>query len=575
VLLRITPTPPHQLNTGESMQRFLLSLLFTSVLILQFPAVQAQRQSSRTKRPVAVASVSQKAAEEITAAQMRQYLTFIASDEMEGRDTPSRGLDLTAKFLATNLSRWGLKPAGDDGTFFQKIALRRDQINKEKTRVKLNDQFLAFGEDYIALPSDADISGQLVFAGNGWFVKSKNMDAYKGIDAKGKIAVIFTPLNGLPRGVNSSDLSSGKPGEDWIAPFEYARKQGAIAAVIVPDFQFMANWERNRQRLNERATTVVDKFQPPEQSKLPAIVITPRIANLLFQGEKQNATALFEATYGGVTPVSFEMSPTKKMSITVSGKGDPIATQNVVAVFEGSDPVLKDEYVALGAHYDHVGIGSPLNGDAIYNGADDDGSGTTALLAIAEALAKAPTRPKRSVLIIWHAGEEKGLWGSRYFTEYPTVPLQKIVTQLNIDMIGRSRKEGDTDPRNNSLTGPNEIYVIGSKMMSTELGELTEAVNKGYLDLTYNYRYDDPKDPNRFFFRSDHYNYARKGIPIVFFFDGEHQDYHRPGDEAQKIDYDKMQKIVRTVYVMLWELANKPTRPAVDKQLPAELNGQN
>jgi Zn-dependent M28 family amino/carboxypeptidase len=557
------------------MRRFLIYLLITTVLILPFPAVQAQRKPVKEKKPVVAVSAFQKGAEQITAAQMREYLTFIASDEMEGRDTPSRGLDLTAKFLATNLGRWALKPAGDDATFFQKIALRRDQINKEETRVRLNDQILAFGEDYIAMPSNADVSGPLVFAGNGWFVKSKNMDAYKGIDAKGKIAVIFTSLSGMPRGVSSSDLSSGKAGEDWIAPFEYARKQGAIATVVIPDFQFMANWERNRQRLNERSTMVVDKFQPADTSRLPAIIITPRIANLLFQGERQNATALFEATFGGTAPAPFELGTTKKMSITVSGKGTPIATQNVVAVLEGSDPVLKEEYVALGAHYDHVGIGGAVNGDTIYNGADDDGSGTTALLAIAEALAKAPARPKRSVLFIWHAGEEKGLWGSRYFTEYPTVPLQKIVTQINIDMIGRSRKVGDTNPRNNSLSGPNEIYVIGSRMMSTELGELTATVNKAYLNLTYNYRYDDPKDPNRFFFRSDHYNYARKGIPIVFFFDGEHEDYHRPGDEAHKIDYEKMQKVVRTVYVMLWEIATRPTRPAVDKQLPAELKGEN
>ncbi len=530
------------------MRRFLISLLLTSVLILPFSAVQAQRKNVKAKRSVAATVASQRGAEQITVAQIRDYLTFIASDEMEGRDTPSRGLDLTAKFLAMNLARWGLKPAGDDGTFFQKIALRRDLVNKEQTRVLLNDQNLAFGEDYIALPINADVRGQLVFAGNGWFIKSKNMDAYKGIDAKGKIAVIFTSLSGLPRGVRSSDLSSGKPGEDWMDPVQYARKQGAIATVIVPDFQFLANWERNRQRLSERSTTVVEKFQPAETSQLPGIMITPRIANLLFQGEKQNATALFEATFGGEMPEPFELSPSKKMSITASSKGDAIATQNVVAVFEGSDPLLKDEYVALGAHYDHIGIGTPVKGDAIYNGADDDGSGTTALLAIAEALAKAPTRSKRSVLFNWHAGEEKGLWGSRYFTEYPTIPLQKIVAQINIDMIGRSKKEGDTNPRNNSLSGPNEIYVIGSKMMSTELGELTEAVNKEYLNLTYNYRYDDPKDPNRFFFRSDHYNYARKGIPIVFFFAGEHEDYHRPGDEPQKIDYEKMQKIVRTVY---------------------------
>jgi Zn-dependent M28 family amino/carboxypeptidase len=317
----------------------------------------------------------------------------------------------------------------------------------------------------------------------------------------------------------------------------------------------------------------VDKFQPQAGAQIPQIVISPRVANVLFQGERQNAQSLFEGVYGGQLPEPFALNPDKKLSLTIKIKSDPATTQNVVAVFEGSDPVLKNEYVALGAHYDHVGIGIPLNGDAIYNGADDDGSGTTALLGIAEALAKASTRPKRSVLFVWHAGEEKGLWGSRYFTNYPTIALDKVVTQLNIDMIGRSKKEGDTDPRNRELSGPNEIYVIGSKMMSTELGELTETVNKQYLNLSYDYRYDDPADPNRFFFRSDHYNYARKGIPIVFFFDGEHEDYHRPGDSVDKIDFQKMEKIARTIYMTLWGVANLPARPVVDKQLPAQLSG--
>jgi Zn-dependent M28 family amino/carboxypeptidase len=208
----------------------------------------------------------------------------------------------------------------------------------------------------------------------------------------------------------------------------------------------------------------------------------------------------------------------------------------------------------------------------VFNGADDDGSGTTALLAMAEALAHATVRPKRSTLFVWHCGEEKGLWGSRYFTNYPTVPIDHIIAQLNIDMIGRSRKDDDTNPRNNSLTGPNAVYVIGSTMMSTELGELTQSINKAYLNLTFDLRYDDPADPNRFFYRSDHYNYARKGIPIIFFFDGVHEDYHQLGDSPDKIDYGKMQKITRTIYLMLWELGNRPTRPKVDKPLPAQLS---
>jgi Zn-dependent M28 family amino/carboxypeptidase len=565
-------------HTGDHMRRFIATFVLISVLILGVssvplaPQALAQRKASKTPKAEPVSLASQRGVDAITAAQMKDYLSFIASDLMEGRDTPSRGLDITAQFLATNLSRWGFKPAGDEGSFLQKIALSKDVIDKAATRVQFNGQPLIIGDDYIPYPRSGEATGSLVFGGSGWFIKSKNLDPYKGIDVKGKIAVVFTSPDGLPRGISRADLT-GKRGEDWIDPVEYAKKQGGIGVVVIPGFQYLANWSRNWTRTAEQGTPMVQKFQSASGASLPTIVISPRVANSLFQGEKQNATSLFEAIVGGQAPEAFALNPEKKLSMTVKNKSDGLATQNVVAVFEGSDPVLKDEYVALGAHYDHVGIGAPVNGDTIYNGADDDGSGTTALLALAEALAKAPARPKRSVLFVWHAGEEHGLWGSRYFVEYPTIPLDKIVAQINIDMIGRSKKEGDTDPRNKELSGPNEIYVIGSKMMSTELGDLTEAVNKQYLNLTYDYRYDDPNDPNRFFFRSDHYNYARKGIPIVFFFDGVHEDYHRPGDEVQKIDFQKMEKVGRTVYMMLWEIANRATRPKVDKQLPAQLSG--
>ena len=195
--------------------------------------------------------------------------------------------------------------------------------------------------------------------------------------------------------------------------------------------------------------------------------------------------------------------------------------------------------------------------DKIWNGADDDGSGTVAVLGIAEALAKSKVRPKRSILFVWHAGEEKGLWGSEYFTKFPTVDMSKVVAQLNIDMIGRSKKPTDTNPKNAELSGENEIYVIGSKMMSTQLGAITESVNNSYLKMTYNYKYDDPNDPNRFFFRSDHFNYAVKGIPIVFWFDGVHQDYHGAGDHADKIDYAKMEKVTRTIFLTMWELGDR------------------
>jgi Zn-dependent M28 family amino/carboxypeptidase len=489
---------------------------------------------------------------------------------MEGRDTPSRGLDTTAKFLAMNLASWGFKPAGDDGSFFQHIELRRDRTDTGQTKVEINGRALTAGMDFLPAGGSGNVSGQLVFAGNGWLIKSKEVDAYKGIDPAGKIAVIVGTPNTFPRGIARADY--GKQGEDSMNPTDYARSKGVVGLIYIPDFQYLANWQRIRQRIMERGSTVVAKFQPQAAASLPSIVISPEIAQALFAGESQTAAGIFNASYGNSLPSAFVMRDTKKITMNVASNSETVPTQNVVAVWEGSDPVLKAEYVALGAHYDHVGSGCPpVGNDTICNGADDDGSGTTALLGMAEALAKAPTRPKRSVLFVWHCGEEKGLWGSRYFTEYPTVPLNQIVAQINIDMIGRSKKEGDTNPRNAELTGPDAVYVIGSTMMSTELGELVNAVNKSYLNITFDTRYDDPKDPNRFFYRSDHYNYARKGIPIIFFFDGVHEDYHRAGDSPDKIDYQKMEKVTRTVYMTVWEIANRPVRLKVDKPLPAQI----
>ena len=193
------------------------------------------------------------------------------------------------------------------------------------------------------------------------------------------------------------------------------------------------------------------------------------------------------------------------------------------------------------------------------------------MLSIAEALAQAKVRPKRSILLVWHAGEEKGLWGADYFNRFPTVDIKNVIAQLNIDMIGRSKPAGDTNPRNKDLTGPNAVYLIGSEMMSSTLGAITKGTNSAFLNLEYDYKYDDPKDTNRFFFRSDHFHYAQNGIPIAFWFTGTHQDYHGAGDHADKIDYAKMEKIARTIFLTMWELTDLKERPKIDKQLPPEL----
>jgi hypothetical protein len=562
------------------MRRFFIVFVLITALVAPAPASLAQRKSDRAGSAVAV-SASRSAAEGITAAQLKDYLYFVASDEMEGRDTPSRGLNTVAKFIATLLSRWGVKPAGDDGTYFQKIALHRARIEPASTRVELNGQAYAYGDDFLAIPESGMVQPTpLVFVGNGWLMKKKNIDAYQGVDVKNKIVVV---AGNLPKGVTPKDADIGQRGVDWMEPDAYAEKMGALAMIELPDFRTLANWDRIHRNQQAGGIVTVTKLQEKESASLPSITLSPKMANALFQGEKHSATEIFESANTSAPVSSFDLNATKKLSLTVSGQDESLTTQNVVGIIEGSDPVLKNEYVAIGAHYDHVGTGpAGSNGrfpardgsknDIIYNGADDDGSGTVSVLSMAEALSHSARRPKRSVLFIWHCGEEKDLWGSDYFTRYPTVPIQSIIAQFNIDMIGRSKKEGDTNPANRALTGPNEIYVIGSKMMSTELGELSERVNQAYLNLSFNYIYDDPKDPNRFFFRSDHYNYAQKGIPIIFYFDGVHEDYHRPGDEAQKIDYDKMQRVARTIFVTMWETADLKARPVVDKKLPSELS---
>ncbi|HEX7241047.1 MAG TPA: M28 family peptidase, partial [Longimicrobiaceae bacterium] len=228
---------------------------------------------------------------------------------------------------------------------------------------------------------------------------------------------------------------------------------------------------------------------------------------------------------------------------------------NVVGVLPGSDPARAGEYVAVGAHYDHIGVGDPVNGDSINNGADDDGSGTVAVLEIAERFAAAAQRPARSLLLVWHTAEEEGLLGSEYFTDHPTVPRASIVAQLNIDMIGRNH--------------PDSLSVVGSRRLSTGLGATIEAVNRrAQRPLLFDYGYDAPGHPEQIFCRSDHYNYARYGIPIAFFTIGLHADYHKPSDELEKIDFDKLTRVTQLIGDVVGEVANAPGRPVVDRPVP-------
>ena len=516
-------------------------------------------------------SPSHKAAMTITAEQLKDYLYYVASDEMEGRDTPSRGLDLTAKFIALNLKRWGFKPAGDGGGFLQTMALSRNTVDGDKSSLEIGGQKFAFGEDFLRIDGDGAVTGApLVFGKDGWLVKSKNIDALAGVDVRGKILVLYSEgfnrnvLTPFPSGITPQDLA-GKQGKDWADPATYAKQKGAVGIVIVGSPAVQTRWEQAKSALS-RGGLYPDKLRKDNAEKsLPTILVSQNVARTAFPGMDMSSAAASEIG--------------KSANFNAASKREIVNTQNVVAIWEGSDPKLKSEMVAVGAHYDHVGVRPNAAGeDKIWNGADDDGSGTVAVLAMAEALAKAAKRPKRSVLLVWHAGEEKGLWGSEYFNKYPTVDIKKVVAQLNIDMIGRSKNPANiipcdkpNKPCNQDLSAANEVYVIGSEMMSSKLGAITKSTNDSFLKLSYNYKYDDPKDKNRFFFRSDHFNYAINGIPIVFWFDGVHEDYHGADDEPEKIDYVKMERVSRTIFLTMWEIADLKERPAVDKQLPPEL----
>ena len=571
------------------MRRLTTAGLVLVTLFSALPAPRAQqRQSvgaaSRTAAPSASFAAARDAAERITAEGMKEVLYFIASDEMAGRDTPSPGLDKVAQFIAARLKALKVKPAGDKGSYFQRITMTRTVVDREASSARLGARTFKLGEDFLpAGRASGEADAPLVYAGHGWVIRSKNVDAYAGLDVRDRIVVVSGDGVAPPPGVAVSSLRAG----DWESPVSYAQKHGARALVLVPR-NFDRRWYSGATRIARPSFTIPrledaatdDDDEEEEESPAPAqalVSIIPSRAMLdaLFAGEQLDGAGVFRAAQaapGGEQPKSFALSPSKRLRLSVKLSVTEATTQNVVGVVEGRDSKLKKEYVAVGAHYDHVGAGGghcrPVGGDSICNGADDDASGTTALLAMAEAFAKGP-RPRRSILFVWHTGEEKGLWGSDYFTRYPTVPLKQVVAQLNMDMIGRSRAEGDTNPANKMLTGPDEIYVIGSRMMSTQLAELNEAVNRDYLNLKYNYHYDAPNDPERLFYRSDHFNYAKLGVPIIFFFDGIHEDYHRPTDSADKIDFQKMEKVTRTVFVLASELANAPSRPVVDRQIPA------
>ena len=515
------------------------------------PATLSAQPPSRRATPPA-------GADRITESQLRGYLGFIASDLLEGRATPSRGQDLAAAFVAAHLERLGLTPAGDNGTYFQRVALTRRAPDPAATTFAIGGRALTGGDDYLAGEQPGHAEAGVVYVGNGTVLAARALDPYKGLDVRGKFVVSHW---GLPAGVSRADLK-GTQGVDWETTEAAARKRGAAGVLYLPDFALLQEWSSQRERRRARPSLTVDAFTEADQAPLPTAILGARAVSMLFGGETLTGEEAWQRAQRRDPATPFALAESKRVSLTIVTRDEALVANNIVAVLEGRDPVLKREHVAFGAHYDHLGTATaPNDGDAIFNGADDDGSGTVGLLAMAEAFAQTRPRPKRSLLFVWHTGEERGLWGARYFTDHPTVPLDHIVAQLNVDMIGRGREAAETATGPLALTDMNSVYVVGSRRISRELGDLLTRVNSAYHQLRFDYALDAPDDPARIYERSDHYHYAKHGIPIAFFFTGVHPDYHGVNDELDDIDFPKYQRIVQTIYAAGRALADAATRP--------------
>lgn len=486
---------------------------------------------------------------------LKRHLSFLASRELGGRYTLSPSNRIAARYLASELEYYGYHGAARDGSFFQPVPLAYRNVDSSTSRVTLTtggvksefnylDAFLSDG------PANTGVSGELVFVGFGISSRKNNYDDYANLSLNGKIAVI---ASGIPESLKGIALGEAESGQGA------ALAHGAIGIIRIADTPTLLAWDQMKSLLGGPEQLGLPPKSAASGKFLPEIIAGSSLIKALAGALGKESSAL-TAPNLQLKPV--ELSTTASIKIRVDVKDAPPA-QNVVGILPGADPKLKDEYVVLSAHYDH--LKSADNGE-VFPGADDDGSGTVSVLEIAQAFSIGP-RPKRSILVIFHTGEELGLFGSEYNTDYePVVPLKKLVADFNIDMVGRSRPAGDDDPRDARLTDKDSIYIIGADKLSSELNKLNEQTNLETARLRFDYTYNEESHPERFYYRSDHYNYAKHGVPIIFYFTGVHRDYHKTSDVVEKIDFEKMERIDRMIFATGWRVANLDHRLVVDKR---------
>jgi hypothetical protein len=499
----------------------------------------------------------EKYAKYINAEDARKHLSILASDEYEGRETGKPGADKAANYIANEFKKLGLQ-APVNGSYFFDVPLVENVFKVNSFTV--NGSAHTFGKDFYASGSGAGANTvnatEVVFIGYG--ISDTNYDDLKGIDITGKVVLYIN--DGEPTNNGISRVSGAATKSMWTSNRTKRNQflQSKHPALILAVNPNVANMLKRLGGNIGAGRLAIKRETPATSVQLPAVYnITAEIANEILKSSGKTYEDLKKTIDETGTP----QTQTVKAAIATSyvSEAKDVKAVDVLGFLPGTD--LKDEILVFSAHYDHLGL-NPNGPDKVFNGADDDGSGTTGILEIAKAFTEAKKDghgPRRSILFLGNVGEEKGLLGSEYYTDHPVFPLANTITDLNIDMIGRVGFDYIGKP-----DSANYVYTIGSAMLSKELHQINEDANNKYIHIEQDYKYDDPNDPNRFYYRSDHYNFAKHGVPIIFYFNGVHADYHQPGDEVSKINFPLLAKRAQLVYYTGWELANRDKRPVVD-----------
>lgn len=488
-------------------------------------------------------------AKTITAVELQNHLKVLASDEYEGRETGKKGQKMAAEYIANYFKGLGLPPVLGD-SYYQEIPMRL--LDPSSVNIKTPVKEYKFLEDFYFFPGQFDDQvievDEIIFAGYG--INTDKYNDFAGLDVKGKMLMVFDqePFSKKGKSLLSGEDKISAWSWNWRLKIEEAEKQGATGLLIVVK-DIDKRLKRIKGWLKSPGLELVK--EEAGDAGFPIFYISEGMASELMAATKKRPEKLRSYISKKGRTINFPIPG--KVTLNIKRKETLMQSENVLGYIEGTD--LKDELIVITAHYDHLG----MREGKIYNGADDDGSGTVAVLELAEAFAEAKKNghgPRRSVLIMPVSGEEKGLLGSQWYVENPVFPLEKTVADLNIDMIGRKDKKHDENE--------NYIYLIGSDKLSTELHNISEHANSEHVQLTLDYTFNDPEDPNRFYYRSDHYNFAKNNIPVIFYFSGTHEDYHKPSDTVDKINFPKMERVTKLVFHTAWELANRDKRIIVD-----------